>query len=331
MQDSSFVLSPPKLCSPTPPLAPAVEPIIDVAMSSPPQPPMPNDDSSSETPDVLKTYVRLQIESSSVTLPHLIDSLLASKPEPVSAQLPADEAVSHVPTDPLSFPLPNQNVLAFARSRQLAAIQQHALRVATLQSTYKTLDAEWQTTCARLSRISQKLRYSSQQHSRYPSTPLGSTPLAGLPLFDDGARTSRASRSSRANPAESIIGAGGGYFADAVRSEAEFQSILASLEDADSRDPNLRAARTTAVVPDMVLNGVRGSGQGGRGGDAWDDNNGLVRDPLAFYLGAGAKAEEGKWEDEEKETFVNKFAAFPKQFGASSHRSSRFLVCSYSF
>ncbi|KAL7410775.1 hypothetical protein BDY24DRAFT_167718 [Mrakia frigida] len=152
-----------------------------------------------------------------------------------------------------------------------------------------------------------------------------------VPSFlEESSRSSRASR-SRAN-IHDPNNLNGGYFADAVRSEAEFQSILASLEDADSRDPNLRAARTTAVVPDMILGDME------RKEDGYDDENGKVEDPVEFYREAGFGELEGQvvadeWTKEEIEIFEKRFAGYPKQFGKISellpHKSTPQCVLYY--
>ncbi len=110
----------------------------------------------------------------------------------------------------------------------------------------------------------------------------------------------------RANRRSAQAGFAG--FGDAVRSEAEFLEILASLENADMQDPNMRAARTTATAPDMHINVDSDQLTKRR----YDDINGYVADPLAFYLD---KFDPDVWSEEEKAIFARRYALWPKQFG----------------
>jgi len=246
--------------------------------------------------------------------------------DPVSSRLPRQAkvketvAVAGPSYNPSTKPLKVIEGLSAERQASLrAAVAQRvelalateAARLTALRSEYRTLNAEWTASCARLDRVTEKRKAAKRpavnQHARTPSvyTPGGasSTPSQGTGLggFDDF-RPGRTSRSTRGNYPEQ------GYFQDVVRSEAEFQSILASLGDADYLDPNLRAARTAAVVPDMVRDPMA------RERDAYDDANGLVLDPDAFYE---ITTSTDVWTDEEREIFAKKFASHPKQFGAS--------------
>lgn len=137
-------------------------------------------------------------------------------------------------------------------------------------------------------------------------------------------------RSNRRNTQSSggLVG-----FGDAVRSEAEFLEILASLESADMQDPSMRAARTTAVEPDMILdrwssavaNGLNDNEQEGDAGElyfgtkdkgwgksVYDDDNGFVADPKAFYE---SDFDPDFWSEEEMTIFARRYSLFPKQFG----------------
>lgn len=242
--------------------------------------------------------------------------------DPVSSRLPRSAKVKEAAAATSSAkPLKVVEGLSLERQAGLraAVAQRVELALASetehlteLRSEYRTLNAEWTASCARLDRVTEKRkaakRPAANPHARTPSvyTPGGAsaTPLQGTGLggFDDF-RPGRTSRSTRGNYPEQ------GYFQDVVRSEAEFQSILASLGDADYLDPNLRAARTAAVVPDMVRDPMI------RERDAYDDANGLVLDPDAFYE---ITTSTDVWTDEEREIFAKKFASHPKQFGASS-------------
>ena len=256
-------------------------------------------------------------------------------------------------------------------ARIQASLDQDSEKVERLRKEYRTINAEWSATCQRLDRLTEKRNAAkaNAKNHQYGSnggghlfTPSGtSTPNGGGPsndpssnnnsngnyqhsssnvmntpgassftpsipsFLEESSRSSRASRSRANNHDPNNLN--GGYFADAVRSEAEFQSILASLEDADSRDPNLRAARTTAVVPDMILGDME------RNEDGYDDENGRVEDPVAFYNEKGySEGEEegsvvaGEWTKEEIEVFEKRFAGYPKQFGEFLSLFSSFLA-----
>lgn len=93
---------------------------------------------------------------------------------------------------------------------------------------------------------------------------------------------------------------------DAVRSDLEMEQIIASLGVEELTDPNHLALRNLATIPDMI------SVSQGEVKYLFDDTNNLVADPYRFYdTSAGIDA----WTDEEKEVFLEQFAANPKQFG----------------
>lgn len=114
------------------------------------------------------------------------------------------------------------------------------------------------------------------------------------------------------------IGAGG--FGDVVRSEAEFQEILASLENAEMQDPAVRAARTSATVPDMDLREPR----------VLDNDNGYVADPVRFYFHS---FDPDVWSEEEKAIFARRYVLYPKQFGRIAeklpHKTAKQCVAFY--
>lgn len=95
---------------------------------------------------------------------------------------------------------------------------------------------------------------------------------------------------------------------DAVATEADFEAILADLADDAAKDPNLRASKTSAVVPDMLPYEERKM--------AYDDDNDIVNDPLSFYDYDGIA--EPIWTEEERATFLRRYLSHPKQFGKIS-------------
>ncbi|GLB42326.1 putative SANT SWI3, ADA2, N-CoR and TFIIIB'' DNA-binding domains containing protein [Lyophyllum shimeji] len=93
---------------------------------------------------------------------------------------------------------------------------------------------------------------------------------------------------------------------DAVRSDLEMEQIIASLGNDDATDPNHLSLRNLANIPDMI------SVTNGKIDYFFDDTNHLVEDPAEYY---GPHTGIHDWTDQEKEIFLDKFAAYPKQFG----------------
>ena len=196
-------------------------------------------------------------------------------------------------------------------------------KIDQLKQQYRTINQEWQAHCARLDRIIERRE---MQRRPMPNTPLG-TP-GGLPSDDmGGAALGGVGGASGGGGGPGAGGGGGGSgsfmtgranrrnnptgfagFGDAVRSEAEFLEILASLENADMQDPNMRAARTTATAPDMELDPDSNKPLKLE----YDDSNGFVADPVEFYL---SDFDPDHWSEEEKAIFARRYALWPKQFG----------------
>jgi hypothetical protein len=93
---------------------------------------------------------------------------------------------------------------------------------------------------------------------------------------------------------------------DAVRSDLEMEQIIASLGYDEATDPNQLSLRNLATVPDMI------SVTNGKLDYAFDDTNHLVENPSEYY---GPTTGIHDWTEKEKEIFLDKFAAYPKQFG----------------
>lgn len=98
---------------------------------------------------------------------------------------------------------------------------------------------------------------------------------------------------------------------DAVRSDLEMEQIIASLGVEELTDPSYLAIRNVAKIPDMV------SVSEGFVPYLFDDTNNVVDDPSEFY---GASSGQDYWTEEERDTFLNEFAAHPKQFGLIAQR-----------
>jgi hypothetical protein len=172
-----------------------------------------------------------------------------------------------------------------------------------LRAQYKELDQDWSVHCNKLEKI--RTRQKRRQTAAAPPMTPSMEPSFGLPFLSATPATpsilAPSGRANRRNAASSL-----GY-GDAARSEAEFLEILASLEDADMRDPNLRAMRTTATVPDMAID----AGEHGILQD-YDDASGLVADPYEHY---GLNKKPDVWTEDEIATFCRRYALYPKQFG----------------
>ncbi|KAJ7167336.1 hypothetical protein C8R43DRAFT_917562 [Mycena crocata] len=93
---------------------------------------------------------------------------------------------------------------------------------------------------------------------------------------------------------------------DTVRSDLEMEQIIASLGYDEATDPNQLSARNLAMIPDMIC--VTGATE-----YIFDDTNHLVENPSEYYAPCTGIHD---WTEPEKELFLDKYAAFPKQFGA---------------
>ncbi|ORZ17083.1 hypothetical protein BCR42DRAFT_25672 [Absidia repens] len=97
----------------------------------------------------------------------------------------------------------------------------------------------------------------------------------------------------------------GGWTSDAARSEAELLEIIQSLESAEMRNPELRAAKTTATIPPMILDAKLRA-------QTYDDRSGLVQNPLVYYH-TGTETED-LWNQQEMTAFMESYMQYPKQF-----------------
>ncbi|KAF9010187.1 hypothetical protein BDQ17DRAFT_1235161, partial [Cyathus striatus] len=93
---------------------------------------------------------------------------------------------------------------------------------------------------------------------------------------------------------------------DAVRSDLEMEQIIASLGYDEATDPSILCLRNVATIPDMI------SVTHGKIDYYFDDTNNRVDNPSEYYAPETGMHD---WTEEEKEIFVSKFAAHPKQFG----------------
>lgn len=174
-------------------------------------------------------------------------------------------------------------------------------KLQALRAEYRAKHKAWTEYCHKLDQM-------YEQRAQRGASAAEEGPMAGSSVL-----ATPASRSFRRG------GVGGG-FGDVVRSEAEFQEILASLENAEMQDPAVRAARTSATVPDMDLREPR----------VLDNDNGYVADPVHFYFHC---FDPDVWSEEEKAIFARRYVLYPKQFGRIAeklpHKTAKQCVAFY--
>ncbi|GAA6012334.1 hypothetical protein JCM11491_007097 [Sporobolomyces phaffii] len=190
--------------------------------------------------------------------------------------------------------------------------QRRGEKMVALRNEYRAFDRDWQAHVKRLDKLKDRHQRKATKHaatSTAPQTP--SIDSSGMPYYPEPATPGplalgggRANRRGGGGSSTSTWGYG-----DAVRSEAEFLEILASLEHADLRDPDVRAARTAAVVPDMAVDPAE---RAEIIACTFDDERYRVEDPVAAY---GVSTPMDAWTEAEVETFCRGYAQHPKQFG----------------
>lgn len=132
------------------------------------------------------------------------------------------------------------------------------------------------------------------------------------------ARLDEAQKTGVGIPEESAVPSSGrttrrstAVMGDAVRSDLEMEQIIASLGVEELTDPSYLAIKNVAKIPDMI------SVTEGSVPYLFDDTNNIVDDPSEFY---GASSGQDYWTEEERDIFLNEFAAHPKQFGLIAQR-----------
>jgi len=205
-------------------------------------------------------------------------------------------AAAPVQTDP-------DAVHAHVRAQIQAKERAYEAKLQALRAEYRAKHKAWTEYCHKLDQMYEKRAQRSVSAADEGSM---SNPLSSV-------LATPASRSFRR-------GGNGGGFGDVVRSEAEFQEILASLENAEMQDPAVRAARTSATVPDMDLREPR----------VLDNDNGYVADPVRFYFDS---FDPDVWNEEEKAVFARRYVLYPKQFGRIAeklpHKTAKQCVAFY--
>ncbi|KAG7094944.1 hypothetical protein E1B28_005746 [Marasmius oreades] len=132
--------------------------------------------------------------------------------------------------------------------------------------------------------------------------------------LDDQAKAKQAASAAEAPVQPSVLPPANGRttrrsaatMGDAVRSDLEMEQIIASIGYDEATDPNQLCVRNLAVIPDMI------SVTNGYVDYVFDDNNLRIDNPAKYYAPDTGIHD---WTEEEKQVFLDKFAAYPKQFG----------------
>lgn len=225
-------------------------------------------------------------------------------------------------------PSQSPNLNAFKES--LTIDSQTTELINHLKSVYRTYNLQWIQHCDAIDRLRARIN----QKKRTPLTapildsnssntnsidlpqnilnlPLNSISTSLSNLNPSSASLTAPSRTTRRNANSTSFGIG-----DAV-TDAQFDFVLAQLGTADQKDPNNRAMKTTAFVPDMALTPAHQSTLLSTHSSS-DDS--LVSDPIAFYNLNPISSEQHStsasiWSQDERELFQTSYTQQPKQFG----------------
>ncbi|KAK4697925.1 hypothetical protein P7C70_g8131, partial [Phenoliferia sp. Uapishka_3] len=320
--------SPPHQPSPPPTIqeeSTAIEEELSQAMQvdSPPSPPSPRPASPSPPPlprdfsSILGSIISSNIQDSGLVNSIMFANRSLSLSSPSSSTtLPPPSSIirdlSNLDLNPISRASHDLLKPFLFESFQLRD-RRRWNKMNELRNEYKGLNEGWRAHCKRLDKIKDRIhrRHNNQHHQQQPTSTIPATPSidpAGLPFYPEPVSTNQGGPSIVARTNRRNANAAFGY-GDAVRSEAEFLEILASLETADMRDPDVRATRTAAVVPDMV---VDESEKLDILSIAFDDDRRIVDDPAEFY---NIDAPLDLWTENEVHVFCKRFSQHPKQFG----------------
>ncbi|KAI8885710.1 hypothetical protein K501DRAFT_245411 [Backusella circina FSU 941] len=210
------------------------------------------------------------------------------------------------------YPCYKENMAKFDKLRISIAhslsVQKASLRKKehTLKQEYKSLYEQWKDKNLALDRIRNQERKNStekfgqrtssrRRQEEEPDEYVDGIIFTGehdaLRFKNDGASTPYTGNSP--------------WTSDTARSEAELLEIIQSLESAEMRNPESRAKKTTATIPDMILD-VQARMR------TFDDRSGLVEDPLSYYH-TGADTGD-VWNQQEVTAFMESYMSYPKQF-----------------
>ncbi|ORX50988.1 hypothetical protein DM01DRAFT_1337608 [Hesseltinella vesiculosa] len=239
------------------------------------------------------------------------------------------------------YPCVQENKRLLRQQRQKVAAylagthRRHAKKERRLKREYKAIYESWKTKNLTIDRIHDQERrrhpsgggYRSRRGPSSTSTTSASTFLSpSAPTSTTTTITATAASDDLADYVDGVIFTGnndsalrfgdgdgaatpygkGAWTSDAVRSEAELLEIIQSLENAEMRNPELRAAKTTATIPTMILDAKERA-------LTYNDRSGLVENPLVYYH-TGQETED-VWNQQEMTAFMESYMQYPKQFG----------------
>lgn len=176
-----------------------------------------------------------------------------------------------------------QTIMSHARAKQRELEE----KIGELKRQYKKLDKQWESHKTRIIAENEEL---ARQLESVPNPAAVQDPKPG----------GRKTRRGFVEQDHELMG-----FRDG--DDEALAKALKAIEEMMESDPTQRALKTEAAIPNMELDP-----------DIWrlayDDENALVADPLAFY-GHGVGEAPGEWTDEEERKFRKLYATYPKQFG----------------
>lgn len=91
-----------------------------------------------------------------------------------------------------------------------------------------------------------------------------------------------------------------------IRTEADMEETLRMIQEMEDNDPEVRARKSAAIIPDMILDEEERN-------NVYIDENRIINDPVNCFL--HQQDTDSGWTVEEKAIFLKKYGSYPKQFG----------------
>ncbi len=268
-------------------------PVVDFSMED-----IPNSSSSQSLGDALRVTVMTRILCDRQTREERVEPIIRSN----LALLPAPS------NRPLSTP--DQVVTEFAQGPRAAQIAA-AFYSNTRDLLKRRLNEREVTRLAKIKHLQEQyleLNERWKAHCRLLEGQSKGTPLLELESLNSSGRTTRRTAT----------------LGDAVRSDLEMEQIIASLGNDEATDPTFLSSKNHADIPDMI------SVEHGVVECVYDDSNLLVENAGEYYR---PRTGMDDWTKEERQIFLDQFAAHPKQFGiiadALPHKTAAQCVAFY--
>ncbi|MBW0536118.1 hypothetical protein O181_075833 [Austropuccinia psidii MF-1] len=196
-----------------------------------------------------------------------------------------------------------------------------------LKAIYRTYNLAWIDHCDAIDRLKYRLNR-KKRTTPTPSSAHLDLSSVGLQINDSTTISSNSIKDHNSNNLSNLIQNGRTTrrtansttlgLSDAV-TDAQFDIVLAHLGTADQKDPNIRAMKTTAIVPDMIF--FNKDRKNSISQDQQDDDDTLVKDPIEFYQLNQSnhhhhhQNHQSNWTKEEQDAFESSYSIQPKQFG----------------